>query len=706
MDGLITPSKEPKELKPRTAATAIVAVVLFLALVARLYDLQLVRGAELGKKSQENYKKELVVPAPRGKILDHRGRLLASNRPSFDIYITPEFCRPLEEVVGRLATLIDLSPEEAAQALKTAKRTKGLDRSQPFLVKLDIGRDKLDMVLANEGRLPGVDMIPSPHRRYGPLRDDAANAPFGPMLAHVVGYMSQVSPAELAAGKGRYRQGDFIGRRGIERAFESELRGVDGRRTVAVDVKGRELDPAAQDQLIPKSERLVPARPGHNVVLSLDLALQAVAWKALAAHGKAGAVAVVDVHTGFVLALVSYPAYDPNELTGRISRRELTALVDDPLQPLFARAIQQHYHPGSTFKVVTALAALAGGYVTPQSTTTCNGGYKLGRRRWRCWKKTGHGPGINLRRALQHSCDTYFYWLADKMGLDPIAAMAFKLGFGRPTGIEIGPEAPGVVPTVAYHEKVDHWYSKGFALNAAIGQGAVNVTALQLAMAYATIANGGTLYRPHLVRRIEDAGGHVLREVRPEVVRTLGVTPANLTAVVEGLKAVVARPGGTAYARRLADVAVAGKTGTAQNVVIGETRTKLKDMPWAQRDHAWFASFAPADAPEIAVAVVKEHSGEGATAAEPVAMAVYQEYFDLKRQEAKGELPSAEDIAQLRPHPRYASQLWAERHPAPAELTPEPPASLADDPASTPAEVADPDLLRAPATPALAPGGR
>jgi penicillin-binding protein 2 len=265
---------------------------------------------------------------------------------------------------------------------------------------------------------------------------------------------------------------------------------------------------------------------------------------------------------------------------------------------------------------------------------------------------------VSLRRALTQSCDTYFYWLADKMGLDPIAAMGEKLGFGHLSGIELPSETAGVMPTEAFHERVDHGYTKGYALNAAIGQGAVNVTPLQLAMAYATLANGGTLYKPHLVMEIDDADGtRTLRQVEPETVRKIEIKPAHLSAIMDGLIGVVNTPGGTAYGKRLADIKMAGKTGTAQNVVIGEKRIKATDMEWAQRDHAWFASIAPADDPEIAVVVINEHGGHGGAAAAPVAMAVIQAYFDYKNKPPLSE----QEILELKPHPHYAGEVVAER---------------------------------------------
>jgi penicillin-binding protein 2 len=387
-------------------------------------------------------------------------------------------------------------------------------------------------------------------------------------------------------------------------------------------------------------------------------------------------------------------------MTGRISQRELSEIVDDPLQPLFQRAVQQNYHPGSTFKIVTALAALEKNVVVPEGQTTCNGGYTLGPRRWRCWAEKGHGSGINLRRALVQSCDTYFYWLADRMGLDPIANMAEALGFGHATGIELAPEAPGLVPTVEYHDRVDHGYAKGFALNAAIGQGSVNVTPLQLAMAYAALANGGTLYKPHLVLSVQEEGGRKV-DTNPEVVRKLDVKAAHLAAIMQGLTGVVNSPGGTAYAKRLAEIKVAGKTGTAQNAVIGEKRIKELDMDWAQRDHAWFASIAPADDPEIAVVVLNEHAGHGGAVAAPVAMAVIQTYFDVKAREAQYGPLSEHEIMELKPAPRYAAELLAARDRSEElrdESPTEAPAHSDDGPAAPTEAVANPSILAPPAS--------
>jgi penicillin-binding protein 2 len=679
--------KEARDLRPRAGGMAVVASFLMLLLVARLYHLQIVRGEELSQKSRDNYVKEVVETGPRGLIFDHKGRIIADNRPSFDITLTPAFCKHPDDVISRLDTILGMNLDDVDKALADVKAPRGLDRFRAVLIKQDVKRDQMEMIEANLSELEGVDVVPTAHRSY----------PYGEELAHVVGYLSQVSQDELDASKGKYRRGDYVGRRGIERSMETDLRGVDGRRRFAVDAKGRDLDqldPEMADVLIPEGERRLPSRPGKNVTLSIDLALQHIAAQALKEEGRAGAVVAVDVHTGFVLAMVSEPSFDPNEMTGRITQAALDAIVKDPLQPLFQRAVQQNYHPGSTFKIVTALAGLEKNIVVPEGQTTCTGGYTLGPRRWRCWYEKGHGSGINLRRALVQSCDTYFYWLADRMGLDPIANMAEALGFGQATGIELSPEAPGLMPTVAYHDRVDHGYAKGFALNAAIGQGSVNVTPLQLAMAYAALANGGTLYKPHLVRETED-GGRVLK-TEPEIVRKLDVKPAHIAAIMQGLTGVVNSPGGTAYAKRLVDIKVAGKTGTAQNAVIGEKRIKEQDMDWAQRDHAWFASIAPADDPEIVVVVLNEHAGHGGAVAAPVAMAVIQAYFDIQSREAQYGPLSEREIMELKPAPRYAAELLAARD-RDEERRNEPgvegPRSADDGPAAPAEAVANPSVL-------------
>jgi len=606
----------------------------FIALLVRLYILQVSRGSYFAERSRANFVKTTPLASDRGMILDRRGRILADERPAYDLTITPAFCPNVDEVLSRLALGVSVGPDEIDAARGRIKAAQRLARFQPVRVARNISRDALDWTEAHRLELDGVDVHVRPRRHYLA----------GATLYHVLGYVNEIGPKELtkanAAGK-EYRLGDSVGRSGLEEIFEEQLRGQDGEEQVVVDAKGRRLldlknRDVAGEALLQSDESVIQApTAGHNLVLSIDLRLQETVEKEF--PGLAGAVVAVDPRDGFILAMLSRPAPDPNLLTSGISQGQMQKMREDPLEPMIHRAIQQHYHPGSTFKPFTALAALDQG-ITKDEAAHCNGAYRLGRRRWRCWRAAGHGT-ISLEPALQHSCDTYFYWVADRIDINPIAKWARAAGFGRSTGCGLPHEVPGIIPDVAYHDRVSpDGYTRGFALNAAIGQGDVNVTPLQLAMAYATIGNGGLLYRPQLVRQIEDAEGHILQTFGPELRGRLPSKPEDLAAVREGLRRVVMEPGGTAYyrypRREGFSVPVAGKTGTAQVVRLGEEREKPEDMPWKERDHAWFVAFAPVDNPRIAVVVLNEHGGHGSSGAAPTAMKLIQKFFELEASDA------------------------------------------------------------------------
>ncbi len=607
-------AREGQELRGRIAWIGFAFAIGFLILAGRLWHLQIRKGEEYFAKSEGNFIKELRVPADRGMILDRKGEILVDNRPSYDVHLTPAFCQDCDEVIGTLAGLLSLEAEDLQRVTEGVAKARGLSSFQPLLVRLDLTRDELDVLEAWRDRLPGVDILPAPHRNY---RN-------GHLTAHVLGYLSEIGPEELEKSKaeGRaYRPGDYVGRRGVEKRYETYLRGRDGVERVVADAKGRKL-PHLQG-LIPEGERYVASEPGDNVVLSIDARLQRAAEEAF--DGEAGAAVVVDVHTGYVLAAVSKPAYDPNVMTGRISREELKKITDDPLEPMLFRLTQNHFHPGSVWKVVTQLAALKEGF---DGHVFCGGGYTFGRRRWRCHKASGHGH-VGPEKAMQTSCDTWFYAAADRIGIEPLADMARHFGFGSVTGLDLGFEVPGVVPDVAYHDRFPGGYQRGFALNAVIGQGDVNSTPLQVAMAYAAIANGGTVYKPRVVRRIVRPDGTLVQDFLPEAKDKLGIAPEAMKVVREGLEMVVQAPGGTAYSKRLANIRVAGKTGTAQVVRIGSVRLKKEQMDFFSRDHAWFAAYAPVEDPQIAVVVLNEHGGHGGSDAAPIAMRIIERYFEL-----------------------------------------------------------------------------
>jgi penicillin-binding protein 2 len=608
-----------------------IASFAFLVLLSRLYHLQILRGEEYKGRADENFVKELRVPADRGLILDRARKVLVDSRPSYDVVLIPWFCgKACDDVVARLAALLSLSFEEEQRVREHLATARGLVRFRPFTVKVDISRDELDVVEANRIELSGaVDVLPTPHRSYR----------HGVWASHLLGYMNEVGAEELvklnaeleALGGDQqpYQPRDFVGRRGLEKRFERDLRGVDGVQRVVVDARGN----AKRDsELIPEAQRYEPSSPGNNLVLSLDWRLQEFAEKTFPA--TAGAVLAMDAKTGFLLALVDRPAIDPNKMAGRISRAELAAIRGDPLQPELFRAIQQHYHPGSTFKVVTAIAALEEGALRPGGTVYCPGRYTLGGHSWRCDKESGHGQ-VDLEHALGASCDVFFYALGDRMGTDRIAKWGALLGLGKPTGLDLQGEIPGVMPDEAWHDaRQPGGHQHGMSLNIAIGQGDVNVTPLQQLVLYGAIATG-KVWKPQVVLRIEDPRGEVLKEYAPEVRGKVPIKQETRDAVMKGLLATVNEPFGTARGVKLKETVMAGKTGTAQVVKLGAKRLKASQVGYFERDHAWFAAYAPADDPEIVVVVLNEHSGFGASNAAPTAAALVRKWLELKEEDAR-----------------------------------------------------------------------
>ncbi len=626
-----------REFRPRLAWATIVIIAAFLALLTRLFLLQIIRGDELKGKADENYVKELRVPADRGQILDRNHQVLVDSRPSFNVTLTPFYCgKQCGEILARLAAVLSLAPEEVERAMSQLTSAQKLERFRPFTVKVDVKREELDVLEANAMDLLGVDVQPMPHRSYR----------YAGLGGHLIGYTNEVGPDELrrlndelargGSPQGPYLLGDYTGRRGLEKRFERELRGVDGKRRIAVDAKGREKE----GEFIAEENRFVPATPGRNLVLSLDWRLQTLAERIFPA--TAGVVLAMDAKTGFLLALVDRPVSDPNKMSGRISVAELAKIHDDPLQPELFRAIQQHYHPGSTFKAVTSIAALEEGIFRPGTVVNCPGHFNMGSARWRCDNEAGHGA-VDFTHALGASCDVFYYTAGAQLGADLLAKWARKMGLGAPTGFDIAGEVPGVIPDVAWHDaRVPGGYQKGMAVNLAIGQGDVNVTPMQQLVLYGALANG-IIWKPQVVLRVEDADGKVLQEFAPQERSRVDLKPSTRETVLKGLLAAVNQPYGTAYYQRLPDMQLAGKTGTAQVVKMGAKRLRADQVDYFERDHAWFAVFAPAEDPQIVVVVLNEHSGFGSTNAAPTAVELVKAYFKLKaKDEAERAVPAGE----------------------------------------------------------------
>ena len=585
----------------------------FAVFVARLAQLQIVEGAELRMRSEQNSIRTVRLDAPRGRILDREGRVLASTRPAFDLEVMPSEVRGSERTYLALGQLLEV---DTSGLRGRVERRRGRERFQPLLVQADLAYESLARIETHRYALPGVITEVRPRREYTG----------GDLLAHLLGTLGEVRADQLERPDFQdYRQGEVIGQTGLEATLEPELRGSAGGRNVIVDVAGREME---------RLDEVDPV-PGSDVTLTVDLDLQRTAAEAFASESPDepahdGALVALDPRSGDVLAMVSRPAFDPNAFSGGVDAETWRSLTRDPGKPLQNRAVAGQYPPGSTYKAFLAAAGLESGLITPTSRVVCPGSFWYGNRSFKCWKKEGHGA-VDLHTSLVRSCDVYYYQLGVRLGVDRIASFSKAFNLGRLTGIGLSDEKPGLVPSSEWKLRrfKTPWYS-GETVSISIGQGYDLVTPLQLAVAYAAIANGGTLYEPRLVlrRRRPEVG---IEETKPRVTGTVPVKPENLALIRKALNGVVEQPGGTGSKARVPGVSVAGKTGTAQVVRLEHFEgVKESKIPRQYRDHAWFVSFAPADDPEIVVAVLAEHGGHGGSAAAPLAQKVLAKYFEKK----------------------------------------------------------------------------
>ena len=611
----------PPELAMRIVAAVAVVFVAFALIAVRLWFLQVVHGSDMRSMSENNRIRLVHVPAARGVVYDRNGEILIDNRPSFDVVFVPEDAgHDRKGVLRNLATRLD-QPEQALMQVVRAPSKR--PPYEGIVVRRDVDWTGVVALETHQLDLPGVSLQIGPRRYY----------PFGPLAAHLLGYVGEVSESELAAGETDYRRGDLVGRASLEKAWDSELHGTPGGQQVEVDALGRRVRVLEE----------VPDLPGDTLTLTVDRDLQEVAEQAL---GPAdGAVVVLDPRNGEVLAMVSHPSFDPNVFSRGIHRDEWRALVQDHSHPLNNRAVQGQYPPGSTFKIAVAAGALEEGLGNAHAS--CSGGMQFGSHYFRCWRKGGHG-GVDLHRAIVESCDVFFYQVGQRMGVDAIAEWARKLGLGLQTGIRLEHEKTGTIPDSQWkRRRFDQPWFAGETLSVAIGQGYVTATPLQMAQLAAMIANGGIRYRPHYVKRIEAPDGTLKEEVEPEVLSNANLKPSTLAAVRAGMRDVVMTDAGTGKKARVPGIEVAGKTGTAQAVEMG-TSGGTTHSPQQARDHAWFIAFAPVDHPEMAISVVVEHAGEhGGTVAAPIAGQIFQHYFTRNQgpmpQEAHAVRPPSAD---------------------------------------------------------------
>lgn len=611
------------EFRRRYRWLALVVFLAFSSFAVRLFILQVVQGDLHDAEARRNIIGESRLATTRGVIRDAYGRVLASNRPSYNVHVVPKKL-DMKTTFPRLMELMQAGEADAGamhDKVMNILEKGGARAEQQTLLQVDVDRDVVAAIETYRNELPGVRVVPSPVRAY----------PHGTLGAHMIGYMREVDAETLAEHpEADYRAGDRFGAVGIERRWESYLRGQRGFRRFIRKKTKRERIEDLEERYLGEDREQDPA-PGRDISLTLDIDLVRSAEKAMRGH-LAGAIVVVDVRTGRVLVALSKPSFDPNIVSGgggiAAIREAFNRYYSDPLTPTLDRTISAAYPPGSTYKPFTALSALESGLIDPSHQVDCRGGLEYGKRYFRC---TGVHKHVNLHEALVQSCNTYFYDLATRTNIDDLAQVGTRFGFGAKSGIGVNPEARGRMPTRAwYTRRYRGAFRGGFTLLAAIGQGATTVNVLQLALAYGALANGGTLYRPQIVRSIETSDGTVVQDFPPRVRRLVEIDQRHLGLIASGLEGVVTDRKGTAYAERIEGVDLAGKTGTAQVSQITHKGLEKYDIQYFNRDHAWFAGYAPSVSPEIAIIVLVEHGGGGGKNAAPVAMQVVRDWQQLK----------------------------------------------------------------------------
>lgn len=599
---------EPSQFKNKFKILFIIVSIALMLIVMRLWYLQVIKGEELRQRSENNSVRLRKIQSMRGLILDAGRQVLVDNQPSFDLIFVPDRTRDVNTTLEKIRTLY---AERSLTPSSLSSYTGKVKPLVPFIIERNISMEKLAVVETHALELPGVVVEVTPVRQY-------LN---GKMTAQIIGFTGEVSREELDHDSSDLlTPGDIIGKFGIEKFLDSHLRGKNGAEQVEVNAGGKAV----------RSLGRIQSEPGDNVVLAIDSALQEEAWKALG--DRPGAVAVLDPRNGAVLALVSSPSFDPNLFNGGISSDDWEKLAGNRRHPMENRSISGQYPPGSTYKPVIAAAALEEGLITPETTFYCNGTFTLGNRIFRCWNEKGHGH-ISLHRAIVESCDVYFYNLGKLLGVDKIASYAKTFGLGAPLGIDLTREKGGLIPTRQWKlSRMKEPWQQGETISISIGQGFNLVTPLQLANIYATLGNGGTLYRPRLITQLESSDGHVIKEYGPEKLGALPLSPQTIQIINKALWGVVNERGGTGSVLKRKEADVCGKTGTAQVIGLPQDQKtrKAKRVSADFQDHALFACFAPYGNPEIAVAVILENAGHGGSVAAPVARKVIDAYFTRK----------------------------------------------------------------------------
>ncbi len=563
------------------------------AIVAQLWYLQVLEGGRFLDASDKNRIRVRPIAAPRGILFDRNGLPLVDNRPAFTLSLIPrELDRDPERrdaVLGRVASLLSLPFADLVDAVERVPP----DSLIPVRVRRGLTLNDVAKIEEWKLELPGVIVEVEPQRAY----------PTSRFAAHLLGYVREASDEQLK--QGRYRRGDMVGQTGLERLLDEHLRGRDGGERIEVDAVGHAI----------RVMQAAEPHPGAQVVTTIDRRIQETAERAM--QGRAGAVVVMDPRSGDVLAMVSTPAFEIDRFTGTIDRDAWLRVVQDPDHPLLNRTIQGQYPPGSLFKIVVTAAGLQEGSLVPMDRVHCNGAFTLGDHVFHDWKKEGHG-GVDLHRAIVQSCDVFFYQAGLKVGGAAMTRYASAFGFGQPTGVDLSGEKLGIIPQPRAGRRGRRAFQAGDVANMAIGQGSLLVTPMQVARFMSAVANGGVLWKPRLVQRVERPERGVIWSDPGKVVGHVELSPMVWAVLRQGLWGVV-NEGGTGAAARIPGLDIAGKTGTAQTIANSKSEKG--------QDHAWFGAYAPAQNPEVVVVVFVERGGHGGAVAAPIARQILDAIF-------------------------------------------------------------------------------
>ncbi|HEY7056964.1 MAG TPA: penicillin-binding protein 2 [Vicinamibacterales bacterium] len=607
-----------RSLGTRLTSLQYLVAVAFAALAVGFWIFQVAQHEKFREMAENNHLRRLPLPAPRGVLLDRDGKVLVENRNIFNIALVREQTKDIDQTLHRLAMA---TGEDEAQMREIVARRRREPSYRPIVLIENASQEQVVAVWARQWELPGIFYQEVPSRRYRP----------DTMAAHLFGYVGEITEAQLQREEfAGVDSGTIVGQAGIEQAYNRLLMGTEGSRTVVVNSVGREIREFGKE--LPKE--------GRRLQLTIDGDIQKAIDDAFTASGFNGAAVVLDPNNGEVLGFSSRPAYDPNAFAGGIDRATWASLNTDELKPLQNRALQGRYSPGSTFKMAVGLAGLEEGIITPDFTVHCAGGATFYGRRFACWNKHGHGP-VNFKRAIEQSCDVYFYTVANMLGVDKINKWATLLGLGVKSNIDLPNELVGLVPSTEWKREKLHekWYA-GETISVGIGQGAVSVTPVSMAVYTATLANGGTRVTPHLVRAVDDGDGWKPLPAPPPQSK-VDVSPEKLQAVREGMWGVV-NGVGTGGRARIVGHDICGKTGTAQ-VISNTGRLAARNKNVDLRDHGWFVFFAPRDNPQIAGVVFLEHGIHGPNAAS-LAHHILETFFAKKDGKPLPPPPTHEDL--------------------------------------------------------------